>query len=228
MISSRRLAIVGCAFISAVASTTTASADYTSTSTLLPAPQYDHTVPPRKAYPVGAQPITLDSFFDVFPDFQRKPGPLPGTQRIDSFFDIFTELSLDNGGGPQTYRADAQMAIRTSADATPPPGTAAYDTEMLQLDLAGGTLPPGMMIRESPTLASMGRTTITDLGGGLYHIDSFFDVFTELSLDGGQSWTPGDNPMHLNGSPEPGTLCLLGLGSLGMLFVRRRGAHLAA
>ena len=43
---------------------------------------------------------------------------------------------------------------------------------------------PPILIREDPAQASVGQTTITDLGGGLYHIDSFFDVFTELSVDG--------------------------------------------
>ena len=36
----------------------------------------------------------------------------------------------------------------------------------------------------------------------VFRIDSFFDVFTELTLDGGQSWTPGGSPMHLTGVPE--------------------------
>ena len=47
----------------------------------------------------------------------------------------------------------------------------------------------GIMIRESPTLASTGRTTIATLSDG-YLISSFFDVFTEVSLDGGMSWNP--------------------------------------
>jgi hypothetical protein len=60
-----------------------------------------------------------------------------------------------------------------------------FDTEMLQLDLnAGGCV----LIRESPTKASTGKTAITDLGGGMFRVDSFFDVFTELSTDCGQTW----------------------------------------
>ena len=58
---------------------------------------------------------------------------------------------------------------------------------MLQLDL---TLGGGTLIRESPTRQSLGQTQITDLGGGQFRIDSFFDVFTELSVDGGQTWLP--------------------------------------
>jgi hypothetical protein len=64
-----------------------------------------------------------------------------------------------------------------------------YDTEMLQLDLTGGTLPGGVMLRESPTRASTGRTSIRQLPGGQWMVSSFFDIFTELSVDGGVSWT---------------------------------------
>lgn len=70
-----------------------------------------------------------------------------------------------------------------------------YDTELLQLDISGGNLPPSMRLRESPTLASTGRTAISSAPGGGFMVDSFFDVFTELSLDGGQSW------MNSTGAP---------------------------
>src|SRR2546422_272018 len=71
-----------------------------------------------------------------------------------------------------------------------------YNTEMLQLDITGGGLGT-IMIRESPTLASTGGTNITDLGGGMFQINSFFDIFTEISVDGGNTWTQDSNePMH--------------------------------
>ena len=79
------------------------------------------------------------------------------------------------------------------------------------------------MIRESPTLASTGITTYQYIGGP-YHIDSFFDVFTELSIDGGQTWTAGNAPLHLVGDvPEPsGTaLALLAMVAIGWPGARR-------
>jgi hypothetical protein len=63
-----------------------------------------------------------------------------------------------------------------------------FDTEMLQLSITGGDLPAGVMLRESPTLQSQGGTKIQRLSDGTYQINSFFDVFTELSTDGGQNW----------------------------------------
>ena len=68
-----------------------------------------------------------------------------------------------------------------------------YSTEMLQLDIAGGSLPAGLRIRESPTLASTGGAAIQPQPDGTYAIDSFFDVWTELSTDNGFTWCPATN-----------------------------------
>jgi len=53
-----------------------------------------------------------------------------------------------------------------------------------------------VMLRESPTLTSIGKTRLRRIGGG-YMMSSFFDIFTEISLDGGQSWSPVVNPSHV-------------------------------
>jgi hypothetical protein len=95
--------------------------------------------------------------------------------------------------------------------------TGTFQTEMLQLNLSGNSAFGPYMIRESPTLHSTGQTSITDIGGGQYRIDSFFDVFTELSLDGGASWISSDGSTHLDLVPEPGTIVLLATGVLAVL-----------
>src|SRR5262249_24809330 len=99
--------------------------------------------------------------------------------------------------------------------------TGTFNTEMLQLNLNGNSPFGPFMIRESPTLASVGQTSVTDIGGGMYRIDSFFDVFTELSVDGGASWIPSDSSSHVVLMPEP---CTFALGALagGLLVLRRR------
>src|SRR4029077_17824028 len=60
---------------------------------------------------------------------------------------------------------------------------------MLAFDLSGGTLPGGVMVRESPSKASLGRTSVRTSASG-YQVSSFFDIFTEVSLDGGATWSP--------------------------------------
>src|SRR5205807_10229999 len=74
--------------------------------------------------------------------------------------------------------------------------TRTFDTEMLQLDISGGNLPSTVRLRESPTMMSTGQTKITTVTGG-FHIDSFFDVFVELSTNGGSSWTPDPTARHI-------------------------------
>jgi hypothetical protein len=120
-----------------------------------------------------------------------------------------------NGSGPSTWVAFGKAGNTT--------GT--FNTEMLSMNLSG-TSPFGpFMIRESPTLASLGQTSITDIGGGLYRIDSFFDVFTELSIDGGQTWMPdtsGPARVDLMPVPEPSLCAFAGLAIAALVSRRRR------
>jgi hypothetical protein len=108
--------------------------------------------------------------------------------------------------------------------------TGTFVTEMLAMDLTGGPI----RIRESPSRPSLGVTRIRDIGApgpgppasDGYHIDSFFDVFTELSVDGGMTWIPKSglrgSPMYLGGIPEPTSFVLMALGLLGMTGLARR------
>ena len=103
--------------------------------------------------------------------------------------------------------------------------TGTFQTEMLALSLSALTSVGTVMIRESPTLPSLGMTTVSALGGGQYQIDSFFDVFTELSIDGGQSFIPSMGSTRVELVPEPSSLVLLLCGFLvAALTLRRRAS----
>ncbi len=114
-----------------------------------------------------------------------------------------------------------QVLVRVLGYNVGMPGTP-FNTEMLQLNLAGA----GFLVRESPTLQSLGQTEIDDLGDGTFRINSFFDVFTELSLNGGASWIPQSNgPTRVSLEevvPEPATIVLTGIALAGIGFCRRR------
>jgi hypothetical protein len=58
------------------------------------------------------------------------------------------------------------------------------------LGASGGGLPADLRLRESPIQNSSGTSSVLTRTGD-YQIDSFFDVFTELSLDDGMTWYPG-------------------------------------
>src|SRR5262249_33825151 len=126
------------------------------------------------------------------------PPPPAGASQVHQFGStVDMQVSVDSGNTFQPVSAPAQVSVRGTNIGSQGSDTA-YDTEMLQLDIQG----PGFMIRESPTLASIGKTTIRTVPGG-YLIGSFFDVNTELSVDGGVSWTPGPEPMHVELRADP-------------------------
>ena len=57
---------------------------------------------------------------------------------------------------------------------------------------------PMMRLRESPTLTSSGTMTMISDGSGTGGtFNSFFDIFTELSLDEGQTWVPVLLPIQM-------------------------------
>jgi hypothetical protein len=125
------------------------------------------------------------------------PPPGPGATS-NSFFDVFAEISYTGPEASGTVDAltDGLLILRHLA--TDPLGDH-YETEFQGMAVVG---PGGLHIRESPSRPSLGQTTIRATGGP-YQIDSFFDVFTELSLDDGQTWIPSDNPSHQTATNQP-------------------------
>jgi hypothetical protein len=212
-----------------VVSALPAPASYVSSDRRFPAPMYAGTNPVEYATPGGVYRAGRDSdFFDVFlepPPLARVNLPTtPGVTQVDSFFDVFAEFDLALlPSPPVSTHAPAPMTTSATRLNGLPPGEPVWATEILEMHISGGEMPTGVRIRESPTKASLGRHSITELGGGLYRIDSFFDVFTELSIDGGQTWTPGSSANRLVGAlPEPTASVLMILGSAALLGMRRR------
>ena len=75
------------------------------------------------------------------------------------------------------------------------------ETEIVALDLQGPGLPNGVLVRESPELVSSGRTSIAPLEGGRFRVESYYDVWLEISLDGGRSWNRAEAAVRMSIAP---------------------------
>jgi hypothetical protein len=133
------------------------------------------------------------------------PPPLNGTSAYQSPNTFVTlELSLD---GQTWIPAQASGGVQTRITHKSDTGsTGFFETEMLALSLNGNGPFGPFMIRESPTKQSLGKHTLRSSTQG-FLVSSFFDVFLELSTDGGQSWIPADRSIRVQvGNPPCGAL----------------------
>ncbi|MBN1457375.1 MAG: PEP-CTERM sorting domain-containing protein [Sedimentisphaerales bacterium] len=138
-----------------------------------------------------------------------------GPDEMETFDSTFDAAEVGMGLGAIHMEGPVSVKVYNKVGYT----TGTFNTEIISMSLSGNTSLGPIIVRESPTLSSMGITSITDIGGGSYDITSFFDVFTELSVDGGQTWIPCDASTRMTLVPEPATLCLLALGGL---LIRKR------
>ena len=141
-----------------------------------------------------------------------------GPNELETFNSTATGMVSVGGGSFNPVTLDGPVQTTVFGKVGNTIGT--FATEMTAMNLVGA----GVTIRESPTLQSTGQTTITDNGGGTYRIDSFFDIFTELSIDGGQSWIPSIGSTHVDlvDFPEPAAWLLCCTGLLAVMRAKSR------
>ena len=179
-------------------------------------------------FPAG--PILLEVRKTVTMECEDFCVPLPApseTVEVETTMAVHFGLNqdefLENGAGKFSITGVEPPSDIVTLSNTIPSGT--WQTELLGLEITaqlnGPSGPIAAIIRESPTLVSPGQHTLTPLPDGGVLIDSFFDVFFELSLDGGP-FVPANSPVRLDITdivPEPATVVMLGIAIAGLSTV---------
>lgn len=134
------------------------------------------------------------------------PPASPGQTAIADYFATFVgELVLPatSARGAMAHRIEASVHMVERITFGERRGNAqVLETEIVALDLSGGGLPQGVLVRESPGLPSLGRATVTALERGRSRIESGYDVWLELSTDGGRSWSRAEAAVRMTLAPE--------------------------
>jgi hypothetical protein len=196
---------------------TTAWAGYVGADNALPAPVYD----PDDVYYSNYSYDGLDRRIRTDNNISfatRLPPPDPDMW-IESFFDVTYRIEFDDGvSPPELWEVPTQAEMRITGlpwDGVSP--TRDFEIEILSMELVS-PFDMDVILTESPSEVSGWSAQVTDLGGGLYHIDSFFDVYFDLSMHGPAGpWVSPDAPQHIVAVPEPVTLGLMAFGAAALL-----------
>jgi hypothetical protein len=161
------------------------------------------------------------------------PGVLTFTSIASSIFDASGQDIVANASLTAQITAPAQPTVPVLLTGTVEEKvlgrtfsteTGDWSTQILSIDLSGPVLGHTLTMGLDPSTPSTGGASVDLVAGreGQFLVDSFFDVFVELSLDTSppQSTT---RSAHLALVPEPASLALLAGAALAMAVVRRRG-----
>ncbi len=142
-------------------------------------------------------------------------------EQFDSSLDGTVQVTLVNPASTIELPFHLEGPVQVISQGRVGNQTGTFDTEIVAMNLTGNVGGFNIELRESPTQQSNGLTKVTDIGGGLFEIDSFFDIFTEVSINGG-AFVPATGPVHVDLVPEPSAAVLSLLGIMALLARRRR------
>jgi hypothetical protein len=197
-----------------------ALADVVETVPVVPPADGAYTIANTCIAPLCLENITLGSFVTFSSMISG------GNQLTKSDVTLTANAYTDNMGSPGMFVTPVEMtgeADITFFDKNSLSELGTFNTELTSLTLGGtfnlgalGTHDVDAML--NPMQSSDGQTTITQIGPHLYNISSFFDVYAELSIDGGP-YVPGPERMA-NLTPEPSFYWIIG-GVTGVMIALR-------
>ena len=137
---------------------------------------------------------------------QEKPPARQGqsaTIRYGSVFRGELTLNTPHVQRSRTYAIEDPIRIteRVIAESVTRSGTE-YATELTGLTFEGADFPNRVQMRERPRRRSVGHTSIRREGSGKFRIEARYEVWLEVSLDGGRSWHLADNAVSMQLRPE--------------------------
>lgn len=145
-------------------------------------------------------------------------------QSIDSSISFGADIYTNNNGVPGTFlgrfSASGPIGILYAGRASDEQ-TGTFTSSLTELDLTGGFSGHTLEVILGPQTSS-GPTTVMP-SGSEFVVSSFFDVFAELSVDGGLFVAGPQRTFVL--TPEPGSASLLILGLVGVAGELRRRAR---
>ena len=160
--------------------------------------------------------VLADGRHHLFTNIRRTPN---GADEMEEFDSVFDAVAIINGRGLTDLMVPIQLTgpVETIVSGKVGNETGTFQTEIVQMDLSGQLNLPGigqvtLAIREDPQLDSDGETTIRELTDGSFNVESFFDVFTEISIDGGDTWTPAETSTVVHLHEEPERILVSGVG----------------
>jgi hypothetical protein len=108
--------------------------------------------------------------------------------------------------------------------------TGSWTTEIVAMSLSGPVLGATLSLSQDTANASTGTSSILPAGGEGFVINSFFDVFADLSLDGPTPLHTGVGPIALAAAPapEPAGLAILALPAVFLVWFARGGRRAVA
>ncbi|HEY3824126.1 MAG TPA: hypothetical protein VGL82_06185, partial [Bryobacteraceae bacterium] len=160
-----------------------------------------------------------------------------GNELVTADVSLIGNVFQNAGGSPGTFISPIQLNGQIdityfSKDALSEVGTFQDQITLLNLDgsFTGLTGTHQVSAELNPNQPSTGQTTIEPVPGShppVFQIGSFFDVFTELSIDNGPFMPGPERVANLETTPEPAYYGAVGLLLAGILIQRAAKAKRA-